>query len=146
MDSPPTTGSAPILLSSPCQCKHSEPLPKFDGEDPEVWITLATVYERLRSNGRNEDDLFTDIAEAVSGEARKIIASDLLVRSETEVIMRKLRRFYGDKDVVLSRLLSAIELSPPPRESPRSKLKDFALKLDGLVTVANAFGVPEYLR
>lgn len=152
-DDPEPTLSQPKTRSYPpspriqyYRMTKTEPLPIFDGSEPEIWITFELIYLHLKACGFQRDELIAEVSAAVKGTARRFIQDLFLVREEPDLMISTLKRFYGDSKQVLYKLAKSIQTSIAPRDAPKSKLLDFALRLKSLVTTAKAFNEPSYLK
>lgn len=135
----------PVMIQSWRPTK-TEPLPPFDGRKPEIWISFKAVYNHLKSVGFLKDELLAEISSAVYGNARRFIDDELLTRSDPDIIVATLEKYFGDPRRILYNLVKDLEDSKPPYEAPKHELLEFALKLKTIITTARALNQSEYLN
>ena len=124
---------------------YAKGLPPFSG-DPLEWGYFKEAFRMWKERGAYDDkEIAVLLYGALKGDARESVKSLLVTCQDASVIMEVLELQYGNKNVVMKRILEDIN-DLPELHSSRTHLTRFATKLRGAVSSCKAIGMISQLQ
>ncbi|XP_055590040.1 uncharacterized protein LOC129752222 [Uranotaenia lowii] len=125
---------------------YPKSLPKFSGR-PEEWPIFISSYEQSNTAcGFSDSENLVRLREALTGKALDVVRNRLLLPENVPFIIQKLRRRFGNPEVLSTILADRIQTLPGPNSEDLESVIEFGSAVEEVTQHMKAAKLTDHLR
>ncbi|XP_055588266.1 uncharacterized protein LOC129740589 [Uranotaenia lowii] len=138
--------AGPTQLQIAARQVFSKTLPKFSGR-PEEWPMFISEYEQANiSCGFSDSENLMRLREALTGKAFEAVRNLLLVPENVQSIIQKLRRRFGNPEILSTMLANRIQLLAGPSSEDLESVIEFGSAVEEFTQHLKVTNLTDHLR